>query len=113
MPATVIVTGNVTKLKPPKIVTYPLNGTSKYLNITSVPLHPTISENTTFISKNTLKANRYAAFACQGGSGAEKAFAKLKECLGHDLYRTLILIDPKDKPDPAKDLETEKFCDSL
>lgn len=67
----------------------------------------------TFISENTLKADRYAAFACQGGSGAEKAFAKLKECLEHDLYRTLILIDPKDKPDPAKDLETEKFCDSL
>ncbi len=67
----------------------------------------------TFISENTLKASRYAAFACQGGAGAEKAFSRLKECLGHGLDKTLVLIDPKDRPDPAKDLQIEEFCDSL
>ena len=67
----------------------------------------------TFIRDNELKADRYAAFACQSGSGAEKAFGKLRECLGKDLEKTLVLIDPKDKPDPAKDLQIEEFCDAL
>lgn len=67
----------------------------------------------TFIGENELKASKYAAFACQSGSGAEKAFGKLQACLGHDLEKTLVLIDPKDKPDPAKDLEIEAFCDAL
>ena len=67
----------------------------------------------TFVSRKDLKPVRYAAFACQGGSGAEKAFEKLKACLGHDLEKTLILIDPKDKPDPAKEVQMEDFCDSL
>ena len=67
----------------------------------------------TFISENEMKASKYAAFACQSGSGAEKAFGKLKACLGHDLVETLVLIDPKDKPDPAKDLQIDAFCDAL
>lgn len=67
----------------------------------------------TFISENRMKAVRYAAFACQSGSGAEKAFGKLQACLGHNLVKTLILIDPKDKPDPAKDKQIDAFCDAL
>ena len=67
----------------------------------------------TFASRNDLKPVRYAAFACQSGSGAEKAFETLKACLGHSLEKTLILIDPKDKPDPAKEAQMEDFCDSL
>ena len=68
----------------------------------------------TFISSNGAGDHvRYAAFACQSGSGAEKAFIKLKECLGHDLSKTLILIDPKGKPDPAKDKQIEEFCAEL
>ena len=67
----------------------------------------------TFISENRTDDVRYAAFACQGGSGAEKAFGKLKDCLGHDLLKTLVLIDPKDKPDPAKDAQIEAFCEAL
>ena len=67
----------------------------------------------TFISDNRPDADGYAAFACQSGSGAEKAFKKLSECLGHELAKTLILIDPKDKPDPAKDAQIEKFCREL
>ena len=67
----------------------------------------------TFIHENKPDAIRYAAFACQSGSGAEKAFRKLQDCLGHNLTKTLILIDPKDKPDPAKDVQIDEFCDSL
>ena len=68
----------------------------------------------TFIHDNRMDDSvRYAAFACQGGSGAEKAFGKLKDCLGHDLSKTLILNDPKDKPDPAKDVRIDEFCDAL
>ena len=36
----------------------------------------------TFIKENDLSGKRVAAFACQSGSGAEKAFAKLKGALG-------------------------------
>lgn len=67
----------------------------------------------TFISENEMRAARYAAFACQGGSGAGKAFGKLQACLGHDLVKTLVLIDPKDKPDPAKDRQIDAFCNAL
>ncbi|MBQ9010076.1 MAG: flavodoxin [Clostridia bacterium] len=67
----------------------------------------------TFLRDNRLNAGRYAAYACQSGSGAEKAFGKLKDCLGHPLSETLILIDPKDKPDPAKDRQIDAFCQAL
>ena len=36
----------------------------------------------TFIKENDLRGKRIAAFACQSGAGAEKAFAKLKAALG-------------------------------
>ena len=67
----------------------------------------------TFISENEMRAARYAAFACQGGSGAGIAFGKLQACLGHDLVKTLVLIDPKDRPDPAKDRQIDAFCNAL
>ena len=67
----------------------------------------------TFIADSKPNAVRYMAFACQSGSGAEKAFGKLKECLGHELSKTLILIDPKDKPDSGKDLQIEEFCNEI
>ncbi|MCR4621153.1 MAG: flavodoxin [Clostridiales bacterium] len=58
-----------------------------------------------------LKSKRIAAFACQGGSGAEKAFRKLSECLGGaTLAATLVLIDPKDKPKPENDVKIMDFC---
>lgn len=67
----------------------------------------------TFISENSLSGAACAAFACQSGAGAEKAFGKLADCLGHGLARTLVLIDPKDKPDPAKDRQIDTFCEAL
>ena len=50
-----------------------------------------------------LAGKRVAAFACQSGAGAEKAFARLEETLGRKLDATLVLIDPKEKPGPANE----------
>ena len=55
-----------------------------------------------------------AAFACQSGSGAEKAFEKLKEALGvSSLEAELVLIDPKDRPDAANEQKIADFCAAL
>ena len=68
----------------------------------------------TFIKENDLRGKRVAAFACQSGAGAEKAFARLKAALGMDrLEAELVLIDPKDKPDPQNEEKLERFCQAL
>ena len=70
----------------------------------------------TFIRENreTLRGKRIAAFACQSGSGAEKAFGRLMECLGRSsIAATLILIDPKDKPSPENDGKMQEFIGQL
>lgn len=65
----------------------------------------------TFIKDNDLSGKKFAAFGCQGGSGAEKAFAKLKAALGIDSFEAeLILVDPKSKPAAANDELIEGFC---
>ena len=64
--------------------------------------------------KAKLQGKEIAAYACQGGSGAEKAFQKLKQCLGITaLSEELILIDPKDRPDPANEEKLKEFCERL
>ena len=68
----------------------------------------------TFIRDNreALKGKRAAAFACQSGSGAEKAFGKLAACLGLEaLAARLVLIDPKDRPDEGNEARIAEFCD--
>ena len=68
----------------------------------------------TFLKENDLQGKRFAAFACESGSGAEKAFAKLKSALGTDtLEAQLILIDPKTKPNDANDAKINAFCEAL
>ncbi len=70
----------------------------------------------TFVQENreALTGKRIAAFACQSGSGAEKAFGKLKACLGiGDLEAELVLIDPKDKPSQENEGKIKAFCDRL
>ena len=65
----------------------------------------------TFIKENDLRGKRIAAFACESGAGAEKAFGKLKAALGVDqLAAELVLVDPKDKPNPENDRKIEAFC---
>lgn len=68
----------------------------------------------TFIRDNDLRGKRFAAFACQSGSGAEKAFAKLRAALGAEaLDAQLVLIDPRSKPDEKNEEKIETFCDAL
>ena len=53
-------------------------------------------------------------FACEGGSGAEKAFGKLKAALGIETFEAeLILIDPKTKPSDENERKLRKFCSEL
>ena len=68
----------------------------------------------TFIKENNLKGKHIAAFACQSGSGAEKAFGKLRALLNIDkLEAELILIDPKDKPSGENDRKIDDFCKKM
>ena len=65
----------------------------------------------TFIKENDLKGKCIAAFACEGGSGAEKAFLKLKAALGIEaLERELVLIDPKTRPSEENERKIGDFC---
>ena len=68
----------------------------------------------TFIKENDLSGLKIAAFACQGGSGADKAFGKLKEALGIGaLEAELVLNDPKSKPSKEDDKQIQEFCAKL
>ena len=68
----------------------------------------------TFIKENNLAGKRIAAFACQSGAGAEKAFAKLKAALGIEkLEAELVLIDPKKKPSVGNEQKIKVFCEEL
>ena len=68
----------------------------------------------TFVRENRLDGKRIAAFASQSGSGAEKAFDRLKKALGIDsLEAELVLIDPKVKPSAENDRKIKEFCAKL
>ena len=67
-----------------------------------------------FAKENRLDGKRVAAFACEGGSGAEKAFGKLKAALGIEAFEAeLILIDPKAKPSDENERKLKMFCSKL
>ncbi|MCR5481729.1 MAG: flavodoxin [Clostridia bacterium] len=70
----------------------------------------------TFICDNMelLKGKKFAAFACQSGNGAEKAFEKLANYIGIDAFETTaIFFDPKMRPDGQKDAEIDDFAEKL
>ncbi len=70
----------------------------------------------TFVSDNmdALKGKKFAAFACQSGNGAEKAFEKLAKYIGIDSFdTTAVFIDPKACPDGKKDVEIDDFAENL
>ena len=68
----------------------------------------------TFIKDNDLTGKRFAAFACESGSGAEKAFSKMKAALGVGGFDAeLILIDPKTKPNGGNEAKIDAFCAGL
>lgn len=65
-------------------------------------------------NREALAGKRVAAFACQSGNGAARAFGKLKECLGiGELEAELVLIDPKDRPKPENEAKLGAFCAKL
>ncbi len=69
----------------------------------------------TFVEDNkaALKEKIISAYACQAGSGAEKALNGLKDLLDISEYKnTLILIDPKDKPDNNNEDKIKEFCEN-
>ena len=73
------------------------------------PLRTFIEENRT-----ALQGKRFAAFACQMGSGGEKALESLRVFLSIDAFDAqTILIDPKDKPSEGNDRKIEDFCIAL
>ena len=68
----------------------------------------------TFVRDNDLKGKRVAAFACQSGNGAEKAFVKLAAAIGIEkVAPTLVLMDPKDRPKPEHKEQIEAFLQAL
>ena len=68
----------------------------------------------TFVRDNDLKGKHVAAFACQSGNGAEKAFTRLAAAIGiGEVAPTLILIDPKDRPKPEHAEKIEAFLKAL
>ena len=70
----------------------------------------------TFVVNNlvSLRNKKVAAFACESGSGGEKALAKLAGCLERGtLAATMVLIDPKDRPKPENDQKISAFLKQL
>lgn len=68
----------------------------------------------TFIRDNDLTGKRVAAFACQSGSGAEKALSKLAAALRLDrLSAQTVLIDPKAKPTEENERRIAEFCRAI
>ncbi|MBR4550370.1 MAG: flavodoxin [Oscillospiraceae bacterium] len=67
-----------------------------------------------FIKENDLRGKRIAAFACESGAGAEKAFEKLRAALGiGTLEAELVLIDPKARPSEENERKLRAFCETL
>jgi flavodoxin len=61
-----------------------------WANNVAPPIRTFAAEN-----KEAVSNKKIAAFACQGGSGAEKAFRKLLDCMGRDSFAaTMVLNDP-------------------
>ena len=67
----------------------------------------------TFIKENDLSGKNFAAFACQAGNGAEKAFDRLSALLSKPLDERLVLIDPKSRPSEENDTKINDFCGKL
>lgn len=84
-------------------------GTPVWASTFTPPLRTFINDNRT-----ALAGKRFAVFACQSGSGAEKAIDKMKKALGIDQFdETLILIDPLTKGNSDNDAKTDAFCAAL
>ena len=84
-------------------------GTPVWASTFAPPIRTFLSEN-----KEVLRTKRLAAFACQSGNGAEKAFSRMAELLGTDHFDAeLILIDPLTHSDEADGAKITEFCSAL
>lgn len=84
-------------------------GTPVWAGTFTPPLRTFLQEN-----KDALAGKRFAVFACQSGSGAEKAIEKMKKELGVASFdATLILIDPKDQENAENETALDAFCREL
>ncbi len=73
------------------------------------PLRSFIEDN-----KDKLQGKHFAAYACQSGAGAEKAFVKLAKCIGIEAFeQTAVFIDPKEKETESKKGQIQEFCKAL
>ena len=65
-------------------------------------------------NREALRDIKIAAFACQSGNGAEKAFRRLAESLGREeVSPTMVLIDPKTRPKADQDGKIQEFAGKL
>ncbi|MBQ2444582.1 MAG: flavodoxin [Clostridia bacterium] len=70
------------------------------------PLRTFVQDN-----KSLLKGKKISAYACQAGSGADKALRGLKELLGiSDYSAEMVFNDPKDRPNEANEKKINEFC---
>ena len=59
----------------------------------------------------SLEGKKIAVFACENGSGAPKAFEKLKKALGTDAFvAEAVFIDPKGRPSEKNAEVLDDFC---
>ena len=64
--------------------------------------------------KEAIRGKQTAAFACQSGSGGEKALEKLRECLDCSGFTaSMVLIDPKDRPKEENSRKIAEFRKKL
>ena len=69
----------------------------------------------TFVTQHAqaLQAKTLAAYVCCGGPSPQ-TLGRLQQLLGGAAFAaTLVSVDPKDRPDPAKQQEIESFCAAL
>ena len=84
-------------------------GTPVWASTFTPPIRSFVNEN-----REALNGKRFAVFTCFSGGGADKAIKKLAKLLDTEAFDAeLILVDPKDKPDPVNDEKTEAFIKAL
>ena len=83
-------------------------GTPVWASNIAPPLRTFITDNLSFLRSKSL-----AAVLCFSGGGADKALAKVDKQFGLQFVRTLVLVDPKDKPEQNKQQALEAFCAAI
>lgn len=84
-------------------------GTPVWASTFTPPLHTFVEEN-----KEELMDRKISAFACEGGTGAKRAFRKLAKCLEITGFeQTAVFIEPKAKQSAETDAQIDAFGEKL